>query len=133
MADPRGITLVIHYSLVKLPDGGYKPRLADDFGRALAIAGVGRAQHLRLDDLGETDDRVQWRLELVDQLAKRLRVGSCHGLRQGSRRRPAAFADRNPAVADEAAAASGRLRRDPATAGAGDPAERPVLFGDRQP
>ena len=30
VADPRGITVVIHYSLVKLPDGGYKPRLADD-------------------------------------------------------------------------------------------------------
>jgi hypothetical protein len=26
----RGITVVIHYSLVKLPDAGYKPRLADD-------------------------------------------------------------------------------------------------------
>ena len=30
VADPRGITLVIHYSLVKLPDGGYRTRLADD-------------------------------------------------------------------------------------------------------
>ena len=30
VADSRGITLVIHYSLVKLPDGGYRPRLADD-------------------------------------------------------------------------------------------------------
>ncbi len=29
VADPRGITVVIHYSLAKLPDPGYKPRLAD--------------------------------------------------------------------------------------------------------
>lgn len=28
--DRRGITLVIHYSLVKMPDGGYRPRFADD-------------------------------------------------------------------------------------------------------
>ena len=30
VADARGITLVIHYSLVKLPEHGYEPRLADD-------------------------------------------------------------------------------------------------------
>ena len=30
VVDPRGITVVIHYSLVELPDAGYKPRLADD-------------------------------------------------------------------------------------------------------
>src|SRR5207253_2277314 len=30
VADPRGLTLVIHYSLAKLPEGGYKPRLADN-------------------------------------------------------------------------------------------------------
>jgi hypothetical protein len=28
--DPRGTTLVMHYSLVELPEGGYQPRLADD-------------------------------------------------------------------------------------------------------
>jgi hypothetical protein len=27
--DRRGVTLVMHYSLVKLPDGGYRPRMAD--------------------------------------------------------------------------------------------------------
>jgi len=30
VVDHRGITLVIHYSLVKMPDAGYRPRLADD-------------------------------------------------------------------------------------------------------
>lgn len=29
VADSRGITLVIHYSLAKLPEAGYKPRIAD--------------------------------------------------------------------------------------------------------
>jgi hypothetical protein len=29
VADSRGLTLVIHYSLARLPDGGYKPRYAD--------------------------------------------------------------------------------------------------------
>jgi hypothetical protein len=27
--DPRGVTMVVHYSLVQMPDGGYRPRLAD--------------------------------------------------------------------------------------------------------
>jgi hypothetical protein len=30
VADHRGITLVIHYSLIRIPDSGYRPRLADD-------------------------------------------------------------------------------------------------------
>lgn len=30
VADPRGITLVVHYSLMKTPGEGYHPRLADD-------------------------------------------------------------------------------------------------------
>ena len=30
VVDHRGVTLVIHYSLVKMPDAGYRPRLADD-------------------------------------------------------------------------------------------------------
>src|SRR4051794_21472896 len=28
--DPRGNTVIVHYGLVDLPDGGYQPRLADD-------------------------------------------------------------------------------------------------------
>jgi hypothetical protein len=27
--DPRGITMVMHYSIVQMPEGGYRPRLAD--------------------------------------------------------------------------------------------------------
>ncbi len=27
--DPRGVSLVMHYSIVNMPDGGYRPRLAD--------------------------------------------------------------------------------------------------------
>lgn len=27
--DPRGVTIVMHYSIVAMPDGGYKPRMAD--------------------------------------------------------------------------------------------------------
>ncbi|MEI7923224.1 MAG: zinc-dependent metalloprotease [Planctomycetota bacterium] len=30
VVDSRGVTLVIHYSLCKLPDGGYRPRMADN-------------------------------------------------------------------------------------------------------
>ena len=30
VADHRGITVVIHYSLMKTPDFGYRPRTADD-------------------------------------------------------------------------------------------------------
>jgi hypothetical protein len=30
VADPRGITINVHYSLSRLPETGYKPRLADD-------------------------------------------------------------------------------------------------------
>ena len=29
-SDPRGITLVLHYSIMKAPDMGYRPRIADD-------------------------------------------------------------------------------------------------------
>ena len=55
--------------------GQQQPRLRHDLRRALAITAVGRAQILALDDLGEADDRVERRLDLVDQLAQRIRVG----------------------------------------------------------
>ena len=68
MADPRGITVVIHYSFVKLPDPMYRPRLADDrVGHFLS------ASH----DYGSTDPdnnfvRMvnRWRLEKADPRAK---------------------------------------------------------------
>src|SRR5439155_14509877 len=28
--DPRGSTVILHYGLCELPDGGYQPRIADD-------------------------------------------------------------------------------------------------------
>ena len=41
---------------------------------ALAIAMIGGSEILALDDLGEADDRVERSLDLVDQLAERIRV-----------------------------------------------------------
>src|SRR5690348_14445109 len=52
-----------------------KPRLAHDLLCTLAVAAVRRPQILALDDLREADDRIQGSLDLVDQLAKRVRVG----------------------------------------------------------
>jgi hypothetical protein len=68
LADPRGITLVIHYSLCKLPDPGYKPRFADHrVGHFLSAT----------KDFGSSDpDSVfmrrinRWRLEKADPKAK---------------------------------------------------------------
>ena len=68
LADPRGITLVIHYSLCKLPDPGYKPRFADHrVGHFLSAT----------KDFGSSDaDTVfmrrinRWRLEKSDPKAK---------------------------------------------------------------
>ncbi|WP_406698026.1 zinc-dependent metalloprotease [Singulisphaera sp. Ch08] len=67
-ADRRGKTLIIHYSLVKAPDGGYKPRYADDrVGHFLDAA----------KDFGKADLDTyfvrqvnRWRLEKVDPKAK---------------------------------------------------------------
>ncbi|MBX6312469.1 MAG: zinc-dependent metalloprotease [Isosphaeraceae bacterium] len=68
VADHRGITLVLHYSLVKMPDSGYKPRLADDrVGHFLSA----------LKDFGQADPDTnfvrqinRWRLEKADPKAK---------------------------------------------------------------
>jgi hypothetical protein len=68
VADSRGLTLVIHYSLAKLPDPGYKPRLADY-----------RVGHFlnATKDFGSTDPDTsfvryinRWRLEKADPKAK---------------------------------------------------------------
>jgi hypothetical protein len=66
--DPRGITLVMHYSLVKMPEGGYRPRLADQrVGYFLNAT----------KDFGSTDPDTtfvrrinRWRLEKADPDAK---------------------------------------------------------------
>jgi hypothetical protein len=66
--DHRGITVVIHYSLMKTPDFGYQPRLADD-----------RVGHLlsATKDFGVTDADSnfvrminRWRLEKANSRAK---------------------------------------------------------------
>jgi len=68
LADSRGITLVIHYSLCKLPEPGYKPRFADHrVGHFLSAT----------KDFGSSDpDSIfmrrlnRWRLEKADPKAK---------------------------------------------------------------
>jgi hypothetical protein len=68
LADARGVTLIIHYSLCKLPEPGYKPRYADNrVGHFLSAT----------KDFGSPDpDSVfmrrinRWRLEKADPKAK---------------------------------------------------------------
>ncbi len=68
MIDYRGATVVIHYSLVKLPDSGYRPRYADD-----------RVGHFlnATKDFGHADPDTnfvrminRWRIEKADPSAK---------------------------------------------------------------
>jgi hypothetical protein len=68
VADPKGITLVLHFSLMRAPDMGYHPRLADDrMGHFLSAT----------KDFGVTDADSnfvryinRWRLEKSDPRAK---------------------------------------------------------------
>ena len=68
VADHRGITVVIHYSLMKTPDFGYRPRMADDrVGHFLSAT----------KDFGITDPDSnfvrminRWRLEKANPRAK---------------------------------------------------------------
>jgi hypothetical protein len=68
VVDPRGITVVIHYSLARLPDPGYKPRLAD--------ARVGHFLNATKDFGSSDPDSTfvryinRWRLEKSDPKAK---------------------------------------------------------------
>jgi hypothetical protein len=66
--DSRGLTLVLHYSLAKLPDSGYKPRVADHRVGFFLNA---------TKDFGSTDPDTsfvryvnRWRLEKADPKAK---------------------------------------------------------------
>ena len=68
IVDPRGITMVIHYSLCKAPDPGYHPRMADY-----------RVGHFlnAVTDYGNPDPDTnarrminRWRLEKADPKAK---------------------------------------------------------------
>ena len=68
VADHRGITLVVHYSLMRAPDMGYRPRTADDrVGHFLSAS----------KDFGKTDPDTnfvrqinRWRLEKADPRAE---------------------------------------------------------------
>src|SRR6188472_3978874 len=88
---------------IEVVNGGQKqPRLANDLLRPVAIAAVGGTEILSFDDLGKADDRVERGLDLVDQFAKRVRVGE--RLRRFLRdRRFGRFAQRDSAIAAEAA------------------------------
>lgn len=68
VADPRGVTVVLHYSLVRAPDPMYRPRMADD-----------RVGHFlnSTRDFGSNDPESnvvryinRWRLEKADPKAK---------------------------------------------------------------
>ena len=68
VADHRGVTVIVHYSLVKPPDHGYHPRLADDrVGHFLSA----------VKDFGQSDPDTnfvrqvnRWRLEKSNPRAK---------------------------------------------------------------
>ncbi|HEV3121310.1 MAG TPA: DUF5117 domain-containing protein, partial [Isosphaeraceae bacterium] len=68
VADHRGITLVIHYSLVKMPDPSYRPRYADDrVGHFLsAVKDFG----IENPDTNFVRQVNRWRLEKSDPKAK---------------------------------------------------------------
>ena len=67
-SDPRGITMVLHYSIMKAPDMGYRPRIADDrVGHFLSAT----------KDFGINDSETnfvrfidRWRLEKSDSRSK---------------------------------------------------------------
>jgi hypothetical protein len=66
--DARGSTIVLHYGLVELPDGGYHPRLADDrVGYYLSVV-----KDFSSDNKDSSFLRYvkRWRLEKVDANAK---------------------------------------------------------------
>nr|WP_309611231.1 hypothetical protein [Sphingomonas sp.] len=77
-AQPRGKVEVVNRGQQQL-------RLVDNLGRAPPVSALRRPKILAVDDLGETDDGVQRRLDLMDQLAQRRRVD--RGARGGDGRR----------------------------------------------
>ena len=75
---------------VEIVDRAEQPaRLLHDRSGAAAIGRRRRAHILALDHLGEADDRVQWRAQLVDQLAQRIggELGAEHARPAPRRRR----------------------------------------------
>src|SRR5579884_749945 len=82
--------------------------LGHDVTGSLAVAMIRRAEILPLDDFGEADNRVQRRLDLVDQLTERIRVAQ-HVCRRLAPRRRRRVPLRDAAIASEAAV--GRIER----------------------
>lgn len=68
VADPRGITVVIHYSLIKAPDGGYRPRVADD--RVGYFLSASKDFGSDNPDTAFVRNINRWRLEKADPKAK---------------------------------------------------------------
>ncbi len=66
--DNRGVTLVLHYSLVKPPDMGYRPRAADD--RIGHFLNATKDYSLNDPDNGFARHINRWRLEKADPRAK---------------------------------------------------------------
>ena len=63
--DSRGITVVVHYGLVELPDGGYQPRFADDrVGHFLTVQSRTSPRTPRTPPSSAMVNR--WRLERAD-------------------------------------------------------------------
>ncbi len=62
--DPRGTTLVMHYGLVELPEGGFQPRLADDrVGYFLSVVKDFSSENKDTSFLRYVN---RWRLERAD-------------------------------------------------------------------
>ena len=68
VADPRGLTIVVHYSVMKTPDAGFRPRQADDrVGYFLSAAkDFGNSSQ----DGNFVRNIYRWRLEKSDPRAK---------------------------------------------------------------
>ena len=69
---PAAVTLIQHHSLVRLPDGGYRPRRADPRSGADGVTFANYAAPL--DQPIETTWAARYRLEKVDPTAERSRV-----------------------------------------------------------
>src|SRR3546814_9063414 len=71
---------------VEIVDGGEQTAcLIHDLGRARAVVSARRPHILTVDHLGEADDRVEGRPQLVHELAERIRweIGAEDGVRRG--------------------------------------------------
>src|SRR5579884_1220787 len=86
--------------------GQQEPCLANDLKSSAAVSSIRRPKVLSLDDLGESDNGIEWRLDLMDKLAERGRVSkdvrNCLGFGSALSIRCTCLADGNPTIAREA-------------------------------